>query len=437
MIIQYIFIISLVGILLILLQIHKKDLISPSVLFLASAIVCNVMVLIYYNKWELDINIWTYFVYFTGILVFVMSGEISYIFARKTIVLKKKKNNIRSKSDTQLSYNKLFLLFLIVMSIVGAITSYKTLFSVTGAGSLSRAMFLFRNAGASGAISRTFISSQMYRINYATLYVYLYANVYNWRKYKKYDLLAIVYLLTSIIHIWLFTCGRQDIIEIIMFVILSSFIIDYNKKSVNIKKASKMLLLVLAIIPLFYYSSQLVGRNFEAISKMSPLQYFAKYLGGGFVYLDHIIETGYRTEYWGQSSFANIYGKLIASGVLPNSIKNMSAHDFYKLGNTVTIFGRWCEDFGLIGIYVMSFLVGSIFSFIYYKSIKQSESHLQKLIYCRFAAGIVWFGYDDRVCSMLSFPYIVILCFIILFYKILICKDHTKDRVKYRIIKKD
>ena len=172
--------------------------------------------------------------------------------------------------------------------------------------------------------------------------------------------------------------------------------------------------------PVFYYSSQLIGRNFSSISKLTVLQYLSHYLGGGLYAFNLHIDSPCSTQHWGQSSLANIYSLLKSWGFVSDSVENFAYHSFERYGNTVTTFGRWYEDWGTAGVICMSALVAFVFAKIYYSKIKYSTAskphHLAKILYPKMAMALVWAGYDDRVTALLSFSTAIILLLMSIWY---------------------
>ena len=148
------------------------------------------------------------------------------------------------------------------------------------------------------------------------------------------------------------------------------------------------------------------------------MQRVTELLAGGIYALNiHIWEPA-RTTYFGQSSFADVYDKLINFGLLPESAR-MAYHEFDKFGNTLSLFGRWYEDFGILGVIIMSIIVTALFSLAYEYLQRRSNgniwTHVWTAIFLTEVVSLVWAGYDDRIRTLLAFSQFVIVGLIGLF----------------------
>ncbi len=410
------FLIILLIVLIVVLASNKGDFLASNSLFVISLFICSTMLGLYYDKWNLSINFYTYVTYLLGTIFFVISGEISKKFIAN---IKVKKNTVVRK---EIKYSRLLLFAFILLSFYGIALAINNLQSFS-AGSITRALTIYRNKVITGTIRMPFLLSQIYKITNAAVYIYEYILIYNFYYNKnslKNNKMIVVFIVISVMLFYLFNGGRQPIIELCLFMFFVYIFLSYKEKKVKVTKLLKFSILGICMIPVFYYSSSLVGRNFERISKFSPLEYLARYLGGGSVALNTIINRNVTTSSWGQSSFANVYGKLIDLGMISDSIENMSYHSFFEYGNTVTIFGRWYEDWKLSGVLVMSILVGSIFSILYYYTRKRETSCIMVPLYCKLVINIVWSGYDDRICQMISFSYLLIILLTIVMYILIV-----------------
>lgn len=272
-----------------------------------------------------------------------------------------------------------------------------------------------------------FIVSMMYKINTALAYVLGYVLIYNkvafnmsFFKQKKILVLLVLFVLFSSIA----QGARQPAFEMVVFLFLIyTFLLTKDKKRKEvIKFIFKSIPLALVLIVVFYFMSELIGRR---QTERGIFEYLAVYFCGGLYAFNLYIENPCRTEFWGQSSFADIYTYLIKMGIVPSSA-SMAYKEFDLYGNTVTIFGRWYEDFGEIGVYVMTILVSLVFSWVFYHTISfrnnKKENHLARILYGKILIALVWAGYDDRVRALLSVTTMLILVLIALTYWILVKK---------------
>lgn len=265
-----------------------------------------------------------------------------------------------------------------------------------------------------------FINSQFYKIALILTYISAYVAIYNGVILDK----PIFKGTGLIIIVGLFCIGssiamgaRQPAIEIFIFMILTYLFFMVKEGYVNQSKRFLFKLIPVTIVSPFLYILYgiLVGRQ---DGNNITLERIAELLAGGIYALNAHIWEPARTIYFGQSSFADIYDKLINFGLLPERAR-MAYHEFDKFGNTLSLFGRWYEDFGILGVIIMSIIVTALFSLVYEYLQRRSNdniwTHVWTAIFLTELVSLVWAGYDDRIRALLSFSQFVIVDLIGLF----------------------
>ena len=265
-----------------------------------------------------------------------------------------------------------------------------------------------------------FINSQFYKIALILTYISAYVAIYNGVILDK----PIFKGTGLIIILGLFCIGssiamgaRQPAIETFIFMILTYLFFMVKEQYFDKIKNFLFKLIPITIISPFLYILYgiLVGRH---DGNNVTLQRVTELLAGGIYALNTHIWEPARTTYFGQSSFADVYDKLINFGLLPESAR-MAYHEFDKFGNTLSLFGRWYEDFGILGVIIMSIIVTALFSLAYEYLQRRSNdniwTHVWTAIFLTELVSLVWAGYDDRIRALLSFSQFVIVGLIGLF----------------------
>ncbi|KXB63954.1 hypothetical protein HMPREF1868_00468 [Olsenella sp. DNF00959] len=121
---------------------------------------------------------------------------------------------------------------------------------------------------------------------------------------------------------------------------------------------------VLLGIPLFYFSSALVGR----MASSSLDSYISFYVSGGLPSFQLALDRGIAASpYPGMRSFYNLYVFAYKFGII-HSLQPY-ASDFVRIGNhdsnIYTMFFRYFADFGIAGIIVLGTAAGGIFEAMY------------------------------------------------------------------------
>ena len=108
------------------------------------------------------------------------------------------------------------------------------------------------------------------------------------------------------------------------------------------------------------------------------LDYISLYIGGSIQHFNqYIMDPGPSNKIWGQECFPNVYSFLWDIGI--KLYKGNVYLDFRQLnnetrGNVYTFFRRPLQDFGLLGMYLFTFLVAVFFAYCYYKKISNHRA---------------------------------------------------------------
>ncbi len=386
--------------------ISNGKLLSPSVIFSASFTFMISLAYIFKDILGFEVSKLTF-------TIFIIAGVL-FLFTELSVQMfysiKYRNRNVIKKERTPLVINKQMQQMMIFILLISLILAVIALIINTNTGALGVRMSQYKTLLLYNAnlVKYRFYIAQLYKINTAIAYLCAYIFIYNFAICKikiKYQINYIIVIVLFCAFSMFAQAARQPVIEIILFlpiVYISLMMRHQDKKKIwlLIKKAIPILGIAVVV---FYYTSTLVGRR---KTQRGILEYLAVYVCGGLYSFNLHVNEPARNAYWGQSSFADIYNFLIKLGVVSSEV-NMQYHEFDLYGNTVTMFGRWYEDFGQIGVYIMTILVAFFFSTFFYKKVTPivngiKEHHLGRLIYCKFAISLVWAGYDDRIRALLS-----------------------------------
>ena len=320
-----------------------------------------------------------------------------------------------------------FVNLVLLLSLVFVILSVTSLLLSTGSGSFSNRMFIYKNQLITNASSLKFhfIVAQIFKILTAIIYVMTYIWAFNYSKAKTKIFLGlkeIVIILLFVVGTFIAQGARQPAFEYILYFIF--VYLSLNLKGVKKNEILKIVLRSIPVIPMlgvvYYYTMTLAGRS-QSPRKM--LEYIGANYSGGLYYLDSVIDRPACTDYFGQFSFNLVYQFLSKIGIV-NKNEYIAVHPNGRYGNTLTLFGRWYEDFGDIGVYLMTFFVALFFCHLYYSKVykKTSNQHIYRIFYCKLLMIMVWAGYDDGVRPYLSVGGVVTLLLLYFFYLLLIEK---------------
>lgn len=408
-------------------KLFNLKIISPSVIFLASF--TFMLFLAYSFRIMLDFRVSsaTLEIFLLGGGFFILTELVvkNYYSSKNVLKLVCNRNNIYINKRQPIFVRNKLINALMLLFFISFLFALYVMFINTSGGSFSARMEQYKELllYSHGRVKYRFVISQLYKINTSISYVLGYILIYNFSvcnveisKMKKNIYLIVLFCLFSMVA----QAARQPAFELLLFLGLVYLSLNLKKdKRNNVKKfVLKIIPVLIGAVFLFFITATMVGRR---QTERSVGEYLAVYFCGGLYSFDLHVTKPARNNWWGQSSFADIYSTLIDLRFIPESVR-ATYRDFDLYGNTVTMFGRWYEDFGSIGVYLMTIIVAFSFSRYFYKVIDRTyyiEPHIGRLIYCKFLIALLWAGYDDRIRALLSFQTLILLILIPFIFKCL------------------
>lgn len=394
---------------------------TPSVVFCLSWLVMLAISIICYDYFDFHIQAKTCYILIIASAIFVIVEGLSRNFFMRNI---KKSVNMNLEP---IVIEKAMLNALLVVSILIFIAMIGMIY-INTSGSIPARMKEYKKMkgiGGSGVRFRT-ICSQLYKLDLGIAHIVGYITVYNKtinQKSKiplKQVLIIVIYMVTAFFS----EAARQPVIEMVIFLALVYVILLQKNKKMKriIKFVIKMIPFVLILAFGFYYSMTFAGRTLHA--GKTVLHYVAEYLCGGLYSFNLHIDEPARSAYFGRTTFGELYLFFAKIKLLDPSL--IIQHNFDKYGNTNTIFGRWYEDFGVIGVFIMVMIVALFFGRLYakttYYTTDTSRYHWQNILYAFLVIALVWAAYDDRIKAMITTTMALKVFCMYLIYSLLIKK---------------
>lgn len=402
---------------------------SPSVIMLFSFCVMFVLALVCYDYFRFEIKVRTFWIMtIAGVAFLVTEQFINLVFIQR---------NTRKRviDPTPIVIDKVWIRIILLFTLFTLFFSIYVIMH-TSTGSWTTRMYIYKSLmiNDSGAIPHRTFLSQIYKIDLAMVHVLGYVTVYNILVCKskiRDNILNIIIIFVFAVAAFTSQAARQPMMEYIVYLGLIFVLIkerDKEKKDI-VKFIIYAIPIVYGLAFLFYKTMTLAGRTMH--TGKTVLHYIAEYFCGGLYAFNHHINEPAISTYFGRQSFKELYSFFTKLHLMDSSIVNFQP-SFDKYGNTATLYGRWYEDFGTLGVIIMSILVSACFAIAYNKlRIKQSlgRDHLSLIIYSYTVVALVWAGYDDRIKAIISMTMVFKLILIYIFYQILVKK---KIRFKMR-----
>lgn len=416
----------------------QAKLISPSVIFSCSFSAMLILSLISKEILDISVNWITFSVFSVAGLIFFFTELVVFLFFHGIRISASQR--LSGVSFVPFEYSKQFRIFWIFVLIISIGFTFLSIYASGGGGSFLHRMQTYKNmlTYSPDKVKFRFALNQIRKIALALAVIYNYVLIYNVTVLRRNAHQYFDYIFSQILFVILMFFGagaRQEVVELIVNAALIYIALHIRKSEFyKIRRMIWRMIPAIALaMPIFTYTATWAGRR---NIKRKVIEYISKYVCGGLYAFNAHTNEPMRTEYWGQSSFANVYSFLRKFGLAEN-VPDIAYHEFDRYGNTVTMFGRWYEDFGSAGVFIMTFLVALFFSIFFYRFIAFSaphsspSHHLARIMYCKLLLALVWAGYDDRIRPLFAFHTLVVLILISISYTI--CASSRLQRLKRKI----
>jgi len=366
----YLLLFTLTLLVLIFFLMFGSDLLSPSIAFTLPFIVSNCFLIINVNSWSISIQSRTFFVILIGICALFL-GE---LITRTFFVNKHKKvsKTVSKGSFSQVLRPKKIATNLIIIYMLVILAWYFHHVYTTAMlfkNNKIPILATYRQAEKSvNPILKLGITSSL-----AICYFYLLAFLDNYInlgiKKMKYLIPVLLFFIMSIL-----SSGRIDVLYLIISALAISYIL-YKKKygwrnTLNLKVVRIGVLSFLSFFVVFYFLGMFTGKsNINSFFNIISL-----YAGSSIAALDSfLVNYNYDITNFGSETLHGVTNFFKIFGVEMTLTDNRIL-EFVHLGtmphrtNIYTAFRRLLNDFGYLGMILIQFFTGILYSFIYLKN---------------------------------------------------------------------
>ena len=395
----------------------KFDIISPTITFIGSFLLCSLAYMNIIDFWKTDLRSDTILLMSVSCITFmIVSTFVDYYF-----------HNNRRISKTIFKFHEIsksVYLFFAFVSLIYILIGFQNINLYTS--------IEYKKMISENAISSYYISIQINKILLAFSYVALYkilVNIIVKKMTIKSQCLGIITIILCNIAFSMTGLSRQNFIEFIIASFTIWIVLKRKIGEIAIKDIFYPVITTLILPIAFFYSSDIVGRDFNRISTYGAQRYVSIYMSCGINFFNkEIIDKPFNTEYIGQSSFAGMFKNLIGI-LIPENVQDMTKHYFsIDYGNTVTMFGRWYEDGGAVMVLLMTIILAIITTYYYNKYIKyKNDFSFHLIIYAKYIGVLLWAGYDNRLALLISLDQCQQVAYLYILFVLLL---KTKVRIK-------
>lgn len=417
-------------------NISGKDLLSPSVISILLFIFATLGII--YNKdyWEVSYSFKTAGTVFWT-LAMMLLAEMAVVNTSpkcKKIVREKYPLELNATEvviPTRLNIMIVITLSVLVLYYVYAVFKSGAILGVSGLSSIGVTKY-------SEEVSDT-VSKISFRIINIFYFIYAYITVNNVVLCKKKIRDNWVNILPLIIGfiIMFFSGSRKLLVQYPMALVLMYVVRKRDisgRKSISTKKLIKRILPICLIVLVIFYAMREISKSSTALANRTIIDYLTYYISSPLYLLDRYIQNPSAIcatpEYFGQYTFLGFYNSIISWGFLdfevPLNKFQVVSNKAYMAGNEFTWIQRPYEDFGFLGMLILTFFLFYIYNRVYYKKIVCRKNSRKRditiILYSYFYFIVVlcfYCAYTITEVSLQSIGYAIIL---VVLYNIIICR---------------
>lgn len=394
----------------------KKIVLNPQVCFVVSFIPQVFYAFFLKDVWDIYLCDTTVYIYFVGILNFVIVSLIVSFNNNRihNVHLKIKNKKTGGRGDIYSSMyqgqgrafiiQKWKLVLFICFQIFAILLASRSLIQVTGASSLGQAASLYNSVNKYGKepYHLPFVIGQFRHICEASGYIWAYylASSIVYKNKKNRSLLLVNFVLSMISPMIL--GQRLGSVRMVCAFAFMIYVIYGSKVGWKFRvKGSTVIktIIIIAIIPLaFYYSLDLMGRSTER----TLMEYLGIYLSGELKIFDTFVRKGEFGRAFLESQTISTIIRYIAKWF---NISNLGQKDYYpflyvagiSIGNASTIFYNYYLDGGYLGVIIYTGILAFISQLSFRRAISNDNGHVKisLIAYCYIFFCLIFAFFDD------------------------------------------
>lgn len=447
------YIMLLVCIFIILILAYKtfnKDLLSPTLISAAIFLLGTIFAIIGRISWNRvnELSVLVIVIIPLGLISFFL-GE---LIARKYKIKNMYKFNIINKIEEKNNITTIVLflcLFFVIITTVLLLLEIKKICAYYGFYSKNISELLafyrtktelFSTSLTQENISVSFIVKQMKKISEVINIVISFLFIRRFiNKELKNNILNTILLFfimfVGLIQTFLNSGGRSILMHFLVAYLIMYMLnlIEKNKNrnTSNIKLIMQMGCIAIVIFVIFYAILPLVGRS----SSYKFVDYITFYIGSPIPSFSTFIEKNAGlNQQIGSETFSSIYYMLNRFGIIkyskPFTLEWLSFSDGLA-SNVYTSMRCYYHDFGILGVIVLQFIFGYVYTKFYLKA-KNSKLNLWKMIYAYYAYILIDQIRTEQFYGLINTSTIAMLIMFLAVYLLIFCRV-KKGKKEYEL----
>lgn len=372
--------------------IFKKGVLSPTFIVSLVFFFSSFYLLFYADKWNFNLH-WNTLVIILVSICSLFFGELICHFTYRV--------NIKPFSLELLKINNLIIAIGFTIALVSVSLHVQQIISITNT-NIFDAIEVVKDLKVIGKFQLNSITQHLYTITQVISCILIFYILNNFVNTGKLIKNPFIYL-TIILYVCnvLLTATRANILELFVYMFVLLLVLTYRKKNriISIKKIFLIIIIgTLLVFIIFYFAGNLTGKINEYNSIFDNL---ANYISSSIYNLDYFLQNTNKFvshSGFGSHTLSGIYSFLETLGFkVPTSIVALEyvMVDYYP-SNVFTPIRRYYQDFGMLGLIIIMFFIGFVFSYFIRKSLR-TKNPLFIIIVSFFYYPLFFMSIEERV----------------------------------------
>lgn len=406
----------------------QKNILNPSVILCSVFLASLFFTILNIKNWEITLHSNTVLLILETIIVFILGNSTIYLLPKKyKTFIEEERVEIKVPSfKTILIIDIILLIFLYKyfqevynLSLIGGNPGGYDVMLIYA----REAKWKFHDVSRFSTFGLYFAKS----VSYICFFIFSYIGIFKKFSFKNIFLLSPIIIYCGFI---ILSTGRTEFIYLLVYTLVSFFILYEQKYNFNPKIIKIIITCGIISLIIFFIIFTLIGLFNGRMQSGKIFKTISFYSGSSIPALDiYLNSPKIPNNYFGENTLFGVYNVLRKFGYKIPLL--YAPYEFVYFGdimtNIYTAIRRYYEDFGIFGLNLITFLLGSFYGIFFDYSSYKKNNFFILILYASFCFPIFEFPIEERFFLML-FPtaFVYNLIFLGVLYYFLVYRNIKK-----------
>lgn len=392
-------------------NIQQKDMLSPTIWACAVFLFSIFINILNVDRWGTSYS-WHATFYVILSLMMLMCGEL-FVKRIKRFSLSDLKNESNSNNKyseySPIIVGNIAIFFIVLISIICLIVDLRIMIRISGSNHVFSALLDARHALSSGEEKRGFIGRVVLVINKSLAYIFIYITLHNKVLCKSKNKTSYIIPVAIFFVDAILSTGRTLFIRVIAYSFIVFVLFSMLKNGTKSNQILKIVIVAFGAMFLFMLIFSQLGKLFGKGIYNSATDVFYYYSGSSIYLFNQYIVSGGKPDssFFGEHTLYGIYNCLhyIFPSIEHNNNPALEmSYIPHWYSNIYTAFRRYYQDFGIIGLIIMPFILGVFYGNLETNAYSREDSDWKIILFAYSIYPIIEMSIEERfLVNYLSF----------------------------------